>query len=348
VSGLVAYALRRLAYLGLVLLGVSLIVFLLLRGMPGVDPLAAYIAPGLPMSPEALRGLRAELHLDDPLPVQYVYYVRDLLRGDWGFSRTAAQPVLDALLGRLPATVELAVVAVVLSALLGIPAGVVAALRKDRPADVAGRVVSITGISFPVFWLGILLQLVFFYYLQTLGLPSLPSRGRVGDLVALQYPLGPITGFYLVDSVLRGNAPFLASAVSHLVLPALTLSLISLAAVVRVMRASMLEVLRQDYILLARSKGLPGRVVVLRHALRNAITPVLTTTGTTLGILLGGAVVVETVFSWPGIGRLAAQGILNNDSVLVVGFTLFVATMMVFVNLLVDVLYAVVDPRVRY
>jgi len=167
-------------------------------------------------------------------------------------------------------------------------------------------------------------------------------------VVALQYPLGPITGFYLVDSVLRGNAPFLASAVSHLVLPALTLSLISLAAVVRVMRASMLEVLRQDYILLARSKGLPGRVVVLRHALRNAITPVLTTTGTTLGILLGGAVVVETVFSWPGIGRLAAQGILNNDSVLVVGFTLFVATMMVFVNLLVDVLYAVVDPRVRY
>jgi peptide/nickel transport system permease protein len=346
--GFLSYVSRRLAFLGLVLLGVSLVVFFLLRGMPGVDPLAAYIAPGLPISPEALTALRTELHLDDPLPVQYVYYVAGLLRGDWGYSRTAAQPVLDALLGRLPATIELAVVAVVLSTALGIPGGIVAALRKDRAADVAVRVLSITGISFPVFWLGIILQLIFFYYLGTLGLPSLPSRGRVGDLVALQYPLGAVTGFYVVDSVLRGNLPFLISALSHLVLPAFTLSLISLAAIVRIMRASMLEVLRQDYILLARSKGLSARVVVLRHALRNAITPVLTTAGTTLGILLGGAVVVETVFSWPGIGRLAAQGILNNDSVLVVGFTLFVATMMVLVNLVVDVLYAVVDPRVRY
>jgi len=343
-----SYVVKRLAYLGLVLLGVSVVVFFLLRGMPGVDPLAAYITPGLPISQEALSALRRELRLDEPLPVQYVYYVGGLLRGDWGYSRTAAQPVLDALLGRLPATIELAVFAVLLSTGFGVPAGVVAALRKDRTPDVAVRVLSITGISFPVFWLGIILQLVFFYYLGQLGLPTLPSRGRVGDLVALQYPVAPLSGFYLVDSLIRGNLPFFGSAVRHLVLPALTLSLISLASLVRIMRASMLEVLRQDYILLARSKGLPARVVIVRHALRNAITPVLTTAGTTLGILLGGAVVVETVFSWPGIGRLAAQGILNNDSVLVVGFTLFVATMMVLVNLVVDLLYAVVDPRVRY
>jgi peptide/nickel transport system permease protein len=316
--------------------------------MPGVDPLAAYIAPGLPVSPEALNLLKRELHLDEPLPIQYGYYVAGLIRGDWGQSRTAAQPVLDALLGRLPATIELAVCAVVLSVGIGVPAGIIAALRKDRAADVAVRIVSITGISFPVFWLGILLQLVFFYYLGELGLPNLPSRGRVAEQVALQSPLGPVTGFYIVDSLARGNLPFFVSAVRHLVLPAFTLSLISLAAVVRIMRASMLEVLRQDYMLLARSKGLPTRIVICRHALRNAITPVLTTAGTTLGILLGGAVVVETVFSWPGIGRLAAQGILNNDSVLVVGFTLFVATMMVLVNLVVDILYAVVDPRVRY
>jgi peptide/nickel transport system permease protein len=160
--------------------------------------------------------------------------------------------------------------------------------------------------------------------------------------------VAPLTGLYLVDSVLRGNGAFLVSALRHLVLPAFALSLISLAAIVRIMRASMLEVLRQDYILLARSKGLPLRTVIVRHALRNAITPVLTTAGTTLGILLGGAVVVETVFSWPGMGSLAAQAILNNDSILVVGFTLLVATMMVLVNLVVDVLYAVVDPRVRY
>jgi peptide/nickel transport system permease protein len=346
--GFLAYVLRRLSLLALVLLGVSLVVFLILRGMPGVDPLAAYIPPGLPVSPEALARLRQDLHLDEPLLVQYLYYVSDLLRGDWGHSRTAAQPVLDALLGRLPATIELAVCAVVLSVGIGVPAGILAAVRRDRAADIAVRIVSITGISFPVFWLGILLQLVFFYALGQLGLPNLPSRGRVGDEIALLHPLGPVTGLYVVDSLVRGNLTFFLSAVRHLVLPAFTLSLISLAVVVRIMRASMLEVLRQDYILLARSKGLPARIVIVRHALRNAITPVLTTAGTTLGILLGGAVVVETVFSWPGMGRLAAQGILNNDSVLVVGFTLFVATMMVLVNLVVDILYAVVDPRVRY
>ena len=346
--GVAGYIARRLAGLGLVLLGVSIVVFVLLRGMPGVDPLAAYITPGLPMSAEALRSLKEELHLDQPLPVQYLYYAADLLRGDWGYSRTAAEPVIAALLERLPATVELAVAAVLLSTAIGVPAGIVAAVRRDRAPDIAVRVVSITGISFPVFWLGILLQLVFFYYAGQMGLPTLPSRGRVGDLVALEYPLVPVTGFYLIDSLLRGNLPFFLDALRHLVLPALTLSLIGLATVVRIMRASMLEVLRQDYILLARSKGLPLRTVLLRHALRNAITPVLTTAGTTLGILLGGAVVVETVFSWPGIGRLAAQGILNNDVVLVVGFTLFVATMMVLVNLAVDILYAVIDPRVRY
>jgi peptide/nickel transport system permease protein len=346
--GFLSYVLRRLAFLGLVLLGVSMVVFFVLRGMPGVDPLAAYIAPGLPMSQEALASLRQELHLDEPLPLQYVYYHGNLVKGDWGFSRTAAQPVLEALLARLPATVELAVAAVLLSTAIGIPAGIVAALRKDRAADIAVRVVSITGISFPVFWLGIILQLVFFYYAGQLGLPTLPSRGRIGDTIALIDPITPITGLFLVDSLLAGKLAFFGSALRHLVLPAFALSLISLAAVVRIMRASMLEVLRQDYILLARSKGLPTRTIVLRHALRNAITPVLTTAGTTLGILLGGAVVVETVFSWPGVGSLAAQGILNNDSILVVGFTLFVAAMMVVVNLVVDVLYAVVDPRVRY
>jgi len=346
--GLLSYVARRLALLGLVLLGVSMVVFFVLRGMPGVDPLAAYIAPGLPMSADALASLRRQLHLDEPLPLQYVYYVANLLKGDWGYSRTAAQPVLEALLARLPATVELAVAAVLLSTALGIPAGIIAALRKDRAADVAVRVVSITGISFPVFWLGIILQLVFFYYMGQLGLPTLPSRGRIGDTIALIDPITPMTGLYLVDSLLTGKLAFFGSALRHLVLPSFALSLISLAAVVRIMRASMLEVLRQDYILLARSKGLPTRTIVMRHALRNAITPVLTTAGTTLGILLGGAVVVETVFSWPGMGSLAAQGILNNDSILVVGFTLFVATMMVVVNLVVDLLYAVVDPRVRY
>ena len=300
------YIVKRLASLALVLLGVSIVVFALLRGMPGVDPLAAYITPGLPISAEALQSLKQELHLDQPLPVQYAYYVADLVRGDWGYSRTAAQPVLGSLLGRLPATIELAIAAVTLSLGIGVLAGIVAAIRKDRAPDIAVRVLSITGISFPVFWLGIILQLVFFYYLGQLGLPNLPSRGRIDDLVSLEYPLTDVTGFYLIDSLIGGNLPFFVSALRHLVLPAFALSLISLATIVRIMRASMLEVLRQDYILLARSKGLPARTIIIRHALRNAITPVLTTAGTTLGILLGGAVVVEIgVFL---AGRRAARG----------------------------------------
>src|SRR5262249_26169779 len=225
--GFISYVFRRLAFLGLVLIGVSMVVFFVLRGMPGVDPLAAYIAPGLPISQDALTLLRKDLHLDEPLPIQYLYYVANLVRGDWGYSRTAAQPVLEALLGRLPATVELAVCAVLLSIGFGVPAGVIAALRKDRAPDVALRVLSLTGISFPVFWVGIILQLVFFYHLTALGLPSLPSRGRVDEQVALQHQLGAVTGLYLLDSLARGNVQFLLSALRHLVLPASTLSLIT-------------------------------------------------------------------------------------------------------------------------
>src|SRR5436190_7856805 len=190
-----------------------MVVFFVLRGMPGVDPLAAYIAPGLPMSADALASLRRQLHLDEPLPLRSLDYGPNLLKGDWGYSRTAAQPVLEALLARLPATVELAVAAVLLSTALGIPAGIVAALRKDGATDVAVRVVSITGISFPVFWLGIILQLVFFYYLGQLGLPTLPSRGRIDETIALVSPLTPVTGFYLVDGLLRGNLTFAGSAI---------------------------------------------------------------------------------------------------------------------------------------
>ena len=341
------FMLRRVLLLGPMLVGITLLTFILSHAVPA-DPVTANLGDAASANPAIVAAFKHEWGLDKPLYEQYGIYLWRLLHGNLGVSISTRQPVVTDLHQRLPATVELAVAAVLLSTAIGVPAGIVAAVRRDHAPDIAVRVVSITGISFPVFWLGILLQLVFFYYAGQMGLPTLPSRGRVGDLVALEYPLVPVTGFYLIDSLLRGNLPFFLDALRHLVLPALTLSLIGLATVVRIMRASMLEVLRQDYILLARSKGLPLRTVLLRHALRNAITPVLTTAGPTLGILLGGAVVVETVFSWPGIGRLAAQGILNNDVVLVVGFTLFVATMMVLVNLAVDILYAVIDPRVRY
>ena len=285
--GFASYVLRRLAFLGLVLLGVSMVIFFVLRGMPGVDPLAAYITPGLPISQDALQVLRKELHLDEPCLS----------------STSTTSPTSSAATGvtparrRNPSSARCSGVCRRPSSWrsarscsasgLGVPAGILAALRKDRAPDVTVRVLSLTGISFPVFWVGIILQLVFFYYLGALGLPSLPSRGRVDEQIALQHQLSALTGLYLVDGLVKGNLPFLMSAMRHLILPAFTLSLISLAAIVRIMRASMLEVLRQDYILLARSKGVPPRLIIARHALRNAITPVLTTAGTTLGYPAG-------------------------------------------------------------
>ena len=332
----------------LVILGITATTFYISRGLPGVDPLAAYILPGTQLTPHAIDVLRNQLHLNDPLYIQYFYYFSSLLHGDWGFSRTADQPVSTALFVRLPGTIELSIFAVTLSVLIGLPAGIIAALRQGKVIDKFVGFFSLSGVSLPLFWIGTIFQITFFYYFRLAGLPSFPLSGRVDPAVFLLHPLRQITGLYLLDSLITGNYQFFISSLAHIILPGFTVSLIGLAAIVRTTRASMLETMSQNFIIFAKSKGIRGRALVLRHALRNAIIPVVTTAGTMFGLLLGGSVVVEVVFNWPGIGSLAAQGILNDDTNLMMGFVLVVAFMMVIVNLAVDLLYPLIDPRVKY
>jgi peptide/nickel transport system permease protein len=229
---------------------------------------------------------------------------------------------------------------------VGIPLGIISATHKDEPIDHASRLFALSGVSIPGFWLGLLMLLVFYYRFQLLGLPFAPSGERMSAF--LDPPLEPITGFLLLDSLLRGRVDAFLDALSHMILSTMTLGYHSLTVVVRMTRSSMLEVLRQDYITLARSIGLPERVVIYRHALKNAMIPTVTIVGVAFGGLLTGATITETVFSWPGLGRWAAGATLNSDVSAISGFSILAAFIYVMVNLLVDVLYAWFDPRVRY
>jgi peptide/nickel transport system permease protein len=223
----------------------------------------------------------------------------------------------------------------------------VSATRKDKLPDHAARVFSLTGVSIPVFWFALMLQYVFFYALRLNHLPSLPLAGRVDQTLATVTHFHSITGFYVLDSLLQGNIAVFFDAILHLILPSFALAYISLALIARMMRSSMLEVLRQDYITLARSKGLTERVVIYKHALKNAMIPTVTVAGLAFGALLAGAVLTETVFNWPGMGRWSTSAILRDDIAAIMGFTLVIAVVYVLANLIVDVLYATLDPRIR-
>jgi len=297
---------------------------------------------------EAIRVLIVHYHLNDPWPIRYGVYVWNLLMGDWGYSRSLSLPVLDALASRFPATLELSIAGIIWALVVGIPFGIISALRNNKLPDHASRLVALTGVSTPVFWLGLLLQLLFFYYLHMLGLPNLPSNGRLDTTLSVEHPVVRITGLLVVDSLITGNFLATEDALAHLVLPSFALGFVSLGVIMRIMRSSMLEVLRQDYIILARSKGLSERVVIYRHALKNAMIPTVTVTGLAIAALLGGAPLTETVFGWPGMGRLAVDAIGRNDAPLIMGFTLIAALILVLVNLCVDVLYAYLDPRIKY
>jgi len=292
--------------------------------------------------------LIAHYHLNDPWPIRYVVYLRSLLTGDWGYSRSLSQPVLGALMGRFPATVELAIAAGLWIVALGIPLGIISAVRNNRLPDHVSRLIALIGVSTPVFWLGLLLQLVFFYFFQQWGLPYLPSGGRYDVTLMLQHPVTNITGLLVFDSLVTGNFIMAQDALAHLILPSFALGFVDLGVIMRIMRSSMLEVLRQDYVTLARSKGLPERVVILRHALKNAMIPTVTVGGIAVATLLAGAPLTETVFAWPGMGRLAVAAIGTNDAPLIMGFTLITSLMLVLVNLTVDILYAFLDPRIKY
>jgi ABC-type dipeptide/oligopeptide/nickel transport system permease component len=327
-----------------VLIGVTIIVFFLSQVL--LDPLALYMTERT--REDAIPALIAYYHLNDPWPIRYVVYVWNLLRGDWGYSRSLSQPVLDGLAARFPATMELATAAILWTLIAGIPFGIISALKNNKVPDHVSRLVALTGVSTPVFWLGLLLQLIFFYYFHLLGLPNLPSNGRIDTTLALEHPVTSVTGLMVVDTLITGNFIMTEDALAHLVLPSFALGFISLGVIMRIMRSSMLEVLRQDYIILARSKGLSERVVIYRHALKNAMIPTVTVAGLAIAGLLGGAPLTETVFGWPGMGRLAVNAIGRNDAPLIMGFTLVTALILVLANLIVDILYAYLDPRIKY
>lgn len=341
------YVIRRLLLLIPVLIGVSMMTFTLSHVIG--DPVAAYItSQDIRLSDVQIQKIVTAHHLNDPLYSQYAYYVDDLLHGDWGISRTDSdRPVLVSIQNYFPATAELAMVSMFFAVALGVPIGIISAVRKDKPVDHTTRVFSLVGVSTPVFWLALILQYVFYYQFKVHNLPSLPSSGRVNQFVWLDHPLHVITGLYTIDSLITGNFVVFFDVLVHLILPAFALSYVFMAVFVRMMRSSMLEVMRQDYITLARSKGLSERVVIYRHALRNAMIPTVTVAGLAFGGLLAGAVLTETVFSWPGVGRWSTSAIVRDDIASIMGFMLIIALVYMLANLIVDLLYEWIDPRIR-
>jgi peptide/nickel transport system permease protein len=333
---LLRYTLRRLVALIPVLIGVSVIVFLFLHLIPG-DPAESML--GDRATAASVARLRTAYGLDQPWPNQYVLFMSKVAQGDLGRSIRSNNPVSTELGQRFPATVELTLVAMFLAILVGIPAGIIAATRRGTVVDHASMVASLVGVSMPIFWLG--LMLAWFFGVQLKWLPF-SARLDTGTRFATT------TGLLLVDSVLRGEWGIFWQVVRHLALPAVALSTVPMAIIARMTRGAMLEVLGQDYVRTARAKGLRDRVVVLGHGLKNAMLPVVTIVGLQVGVLLSGAILTETIFSWPGIGRWVFESIQFRDYPVVQSMTLVIAGIFVLANLLVDLSYAWLDPRVRY
>ena len=329
------FTLRRLLLTIPVLLGVTILTFLMSRVVPG-DP--ARLAAGPQASQEMVAQIRSEYGLDDTLPVQYWHYLTGLFRGDWGDSLLTRHAVIDDLGNYWPATFELVLVSMVIAIAIGLPLGIVAAVRADRFADQASRLVSLLGVSVPAFWLALLLQLFF-----GLQLGWLPVSSRLPTLTP---PPDTITHLYLVDSLLTGNWSTFTASLSHIILPAATLSLASLATIARFTRASLLDVLGNDYVRTARAKGLSERRVIWRHALRNAFIPTLTMIGLSFGWAMGGSVLVETVYDWPGIGLYATSSALTLDFNPIMGIALLYGIVFSLINIAVDISYGLLDPRV--
>ena len=330
------YAIRRSLTIVPVLLGVSVLVFSFIHLIPG-DPALTML--GERATPEKVAEVRARLGLDRPIWQQYILYIGKALQGDLGVSIVRGDPVASDLLRRFPATVELAMAAIVVAIAVGIPIGVASAVWRNSLLDSLARLGALTGVSMPIFWLG--LVLAWFFGVQ---LRVLPTGFRLASGTAFV----PWTNFVILDAALQRDWSTLADAVRHLILPALALATIPLAVIARMTRASMLEVLSREYIRTAEAKGLSRRAVILRHALRNALLPVLTVIGLQVGRLLAGAILTETIFSWPGIGLWVYESIESRDYAIVQGVSLFIAVIVVGVNLLTDVLYAAVDPRIKY
>jgi peptide/nickel transport system permease protein len=334
---LALYVLRRLVSVVPTLFGVTVISFFLTYLLPG-NP--ALVKAGPLATPEYLVEVERQMGLDQPVWVQYGRYVGGLIRGDLGQSSSTGRPVLQDFLQRIPATLELTLASLILAVLIGVPLGIVSAVHRDTLIDHLGRVIGVAGVAMPTFWTGLLLIYVFFYLIGWAPAP-------LGRLASGLLPPKSITGLYVVDSLLTGNWPVLWSSLAHLALPAFTLAFSVMAPLARMTRATMLEILQSDYITAAWAAGLPRRRVIYGDALRNAMIPVVTTLGVVFGFLMAGNAVVENVFAWPGIGHYAVTALTTKDSGPIQSFVLFVAVMYVMVNLIVDLVYAIVDPRVR-
>lgn len=338
-GGLTRYILQRLALtLPMVFILLS-VAFLALRLMPG-DPVLAMMG-GRNVSPTLLAQKRHEMGLDKPLHVQYAEYLGGLVRGDLGRSTRTGNPVFQELISHLPATLELALWGMAFAALFGIPTGMIAALRADRPADHAIRILHIGSFALPIFWVGLMFQVIF-----AVKLGWLPVAGRLSGRYAFSFQ--QVTGFYLLDAVILKDWEILGDVVRHLVLPATALGLAQMGFLGRVTRAAMLEVLDAEFVTTARSKGLRERVVILSHAFRNALIPIITVFGLQFAVLMGGAVLTETVFSWPGIAGFLIQSLYYRDWWALQGTIAFIGVFVAMVNLLVDLLYSFIDPRIRY
>ncbi len=355
------YIIRRLLLLIPVLIGISIVTFAMLRLIPG-DP--ALVMLGEHATDASIAEMKERLGLDQPIHVQYLRYIESVLRLDLGDSIKTKRPVLREIGQRLPATVELTLGAMLVATVVGIPAGILAAYRHNSTFDLATMFLSLLGVSMPIFWLGLMLAYVFGFVLKWLPPSARLTIGVEMKTIAEAWGLssGPETasaarlmtadeffsGFYILRAILTRNGSALLDVLSHLVLPSVALGSIPMAVIARMTRSSMLEVLGEDYIRTARAKGLRERVVLLRHALKNAFLPIITVIGLQLGFLLGGAILTETIFSWPGLGRLVVDRILSRDYPVVQGAVLVIAMMFVVVNLLVDISYAYLDPRIHY
>lgn len=319
-----------------VLFGVILVTFLLTRALPG-DPAAYFAGPAA--DEDSIQQIRVSLGLDRPLYEQFVVYLGDLAKGDLGMSISTGQPVASELMRRLPASLELTLGALLLSLIIAVPMGVLAAMRPGKPIDHLCRVVATAGVSLPTFFMGLALIFIFYYLLGWAPSP-------IGRLGFAYIPPPNITGFFVLDSLLSGQGETAMAALGQLVLPMITLAIFTLAPIARMTRASMLQALSSDFIRTARAAGLSRRTIVIRYAFRNAMLPVVTTLGMVFSFTLGANVLVEKVFAWPGIGSFAVEALVASDYAAVQGFVLSMAVLFVGLNLLIDLLYTVIDPRI--
>src|SRR5918999_4117031 len=328
------YILRRLLVLPILIIGTSIVVFALTR--IGGSPIGIYLSHE--MSPEEVAQIEERFHLNDPLPVQYFYWARGVLSGDLGWSGVAAAPVTEVFPNKLAATLELAVAAGLVAVTLGIALGTYAGARRNRLPDHVIRVVAISGASMPLFWFAILLLIVFWVELGWFPI----GRSNPTIFASISHP----TGLYTVDALIAGSFTAFRDALWHLVLPAIALGYGATAIIARMMRSSLVEELQEDYVEAARAKGLPERLVLKRHARRNALIPTVTVIGLSFGFLLQGTVVVEVIYRWPGIGRWMADAVLRGDRATIMAYVLFTSVMFLVINLIVDAAYAYLDRRV--